>query len=81
MNANASQPARHEDVERLLKPDNDELTAKILDLHPTVADLERAAVYLVRGDALTADLQAPLDGVPAQICALMQQAEDWDEER
>lgn len=63
-------PATHDDVRAVFGAIDDETLAAILDLRPTVADLEEASVWL-SGDADIFGPGRPLKEVAGRIVALL----------
>jgi len=70
--------ASRDDVKAVLgNIDRDKMLA-IVELRPTVADIEAAASWLA-GDADVFGAREPLKGVAAEIVAILTEGEDEDE--
>ncbi len=73
--------ATHADLRRILGEMDAETAIEILALHPTVSDLEIAALYAAgEGEALGKSGR-PLVGIPAEIVEILSVEEEEEEPR
>ncbi len=68
-----------EDIKGILGELDDSALLAIIDLRPTITELEEAQIWL-SGDQDVFD-PAPLKGVPAEIVTILQSQEQDDERR
>jgi hypothetical protein len=71
--------ATSEDIKNILGPLDDSVLLQIIDLRPTVRDLEDALIWL-SGDPDVFEASKPLCGPAAEIVAILQ-SQEQDEER
>ena len=80
----ANPQATHSDIEHLFGPVNDHLAREILELDPSLGDLEIAAAYYAGMTDVMGEQRAPLSGNAARIFDLVSRDESMleaEEER
>lgn len=77
--ADQSARAIHEDLTRILGDLGDAEIVEILTLHPTISEVEQAALWAAGGGDVLANQGHTLSGVVAEIVGIVT-AEDEDEE-
>jgi hypothetical protein len=76
----AGMHSTHEDIVHLFGPIDDHLAAAILELRPTLDDIEVAAAYHAGLTDVMGDERLPLSGTAARIFEILGRAESLEEE-
>ena len=76
----ASQFSKHSDIIHLFGPVDDHMAAEILELGPTVDDLEVAAAYRAGMTDVLGEARVPLSGTAARVYAIVYRDELLEEE-
>ena len=72
--------ARHSDILHLFGPIADHLVREILDLRPSLTEMEVAAAYIAGLTDVMGEARAPLTGKAARIYEIVSRDELLDEE-
>jgi hypothetical protein len=72
--------SRRTDIQHLFGPIEDHLTREILDLDPTLAELEVAAAYAAGMTDVMGEERTPLSGNAARIYEIVNRAEALEED-
>jgi hypothetical protein len=75
-----TETAKHSDILHLFGPIADHLAKEILDLQPTLAEMEVAAAYIAGLTDVMGEVRAPLTGNAARIYEIVRRDELLDEE-
>lgn len=76
----ASATSQRTDIQHLFGPIEDHLTQEILDLDPTIAELEVAAAYAAGMTDVMGEERTPLAGNAARIYEIVSRVEALEED-
>ena len=76
----ASATSTRSDIQHLFGPLEDHLASQILELDPTLAELEVAAAYAAGMTDVMGEERTPLSGTAARIYEIVSRAEALEEE-
>lgn len=76
----ANPQANHSDIEHLFGPVNDHVAREILDLEPSIGELEIAAAYVAGMTDVMGEVRTPLSGNAARIYDIVSRDESMLEE-
>jgi len=76
----ATATSTHSDIQHLFGPIEDHLAREILDLDPTLAELEVAAAYFAGMTDVMGEERTPLSGNAALIYEIVRREEELAEE-